>query len=201
MSKRTLPIVVCTTIWEYRESVLHERRTVSNHTVSLSLAFLGLAVEQVNNMKERGNNQSEEKHVHLPPAWCGSICRNAMNEICIEHCAIERDTSAFEPRQNLKLADMPRFPKTEGMTKEEKFTSVTVYLSKVVDHLQGVEHGESFVSYPRPNPNGSTGRRISPNIQVKDLLPDIQKANSSYQNPEERSSEGVGPEEVAGSSD
>ena len=34
---------------------------------------------------------------------------------------------------------MPRFPETNGMTKEEKFTSVTIYLSKVIDHLQGNE--------------------------------------------------------------
>ena len=64
-----------------------------------------------------------------------------MNEICIEHCAAKRDCSAFEPKPNLKLTDMPRFPLNESanMTKEEKFTSVTVYLATVVDHLQGNE--------------------------------------------------------------
>jgi hypothetical protein len=143
-------------------------------------------VEQVNNMKERGNNQSEEKHVHLPPVWCGSICRNAMNEICIEHCAIERDTSAFEPRPNLKLSDMPRFPKTEGMTKEEKFTSVTIYLSKVVDHLQGVEHGESFIPYARPHSNGAGSSPVSENLQIKDLLPNFQAPDSTHQDTEKR---------------
>src|SRR5215216_416619 len=91
-------------------------------------------------MKERNNNQEEVVH-DMPPAWCGAICRNAMNEICIEHCAAKRDCSAFEPKPNLKLSDMPRFPLNASaeMTKEEKFTSVTVYLAKVVDHLQGNE--------------------------------------------------------------
>ena len=90
-------------------------------------------------MKEKENNQPQG--VQLPPAWCGAICRNAMNEICIEHCALKRDCSAFEPKPNLKLIDMPSFPLSESaeMTKEEKFTSVTIYLSKVVDHLQGRE--------------------------------------------------------------
>jgi hypothetical protein len=88
-------------------------------------------------MKERNNNQLEA--ISHPPAWCGAICRNAMNEICVEHCAIERDCSGFEEKPNLKLAGMPRFPKTDGMTKEEKFTSVTVYLAKVVDHLNGID--------------------------------------------------------------
>lgn len=90
-------------------------------------------------MKDREQNQFEG--VQMPPAWCSGICRNAMNEICIEDCALKRDCSAFEEKPNLKLIDMPRFPLIESaeMTKEEKFTSVTIYLSKVVDHLQGRE--------------------------------------------------------------
>jgi len=92
----------------------------------------------------------QEEVVHyVPPAWCGAICRNAMSEMCCEHCAIKRDTSYFEPKPNLKLGDMPRFPKTKGMTKEEKFTSVTVYLAKVVDHLQGVEDDPQHFIFPR----------------------------------------------------
>jgi hypothetical protein len=100
-------------------------------------------------MKERKNNQHEEVVHYMPPAWCSSICRNAMNEICVESCAIKRDCSAFEPKPNLNLSDMPRFPKTEGMTKEEKFTSVTVYLAKVVDHLKGIEDVPQLLTLPR----------------------------------------------------
>ena len=90
-------------------------------------------------MKDREQNQFEG--VRLPPTWCSGICRHAMNEICVEDCAIKRDCSAFELKPNTKLEDMPRFPLKESanMTKEEKFTSVTVYLAKVVDHLQGHE--------------------------------------------------------------
>ena len=72
-----------------------------------------------------------------------------MNEMCIEHCAIKRDTSYCEPKPDLKLSDMPRFPNTEGMSREEKFTSVTVYLAKVVDHLKGIENEPEYVLYPR----------------------------------------------------
>jgi hypothetical protein len=90
-------------------------------------------------MKDRDKNQFEG--VQLPPTWCSSLCRNAMNEICIEDCALKRDCSAFEPKPNLKLTGMPRFPLEESanMTKEEKFISVTIYLAKVIDHLQGNE--------------------------------------------------------------
>jgi hypothetical protein len=91
-------------------------------------------------MTERNGNQ--EKSFRMPPSWCGSICRNAMNEVCVEHCAVKRDCSAFEPKPDLNLGDMPSFPLKEsaGMSKEEKFTAVTVYLAKVVDHLQGTEN-------------------------------------------------------------
>jgi hypothetical protein len=90
-------------------------------------------------MKDRENNQLQG--AQLPPAWCGSICRNAMNEVCVENCAIKRDCSAFQPKPNLKLSEMPRFPLEESakMSPEERFTSVTIYLAKVVDHLQGNE--------------------------------------------------------------
>jgi len=99
-------------------------------------------------MKDREQNQFEG--VRLPPAWCSGICRHAMNEICVEDCAIKRDCSAFELKPNIKLEDMPRFPLKESanMTKEEKFTSVTVYLAKVIDHLQGkVDEQQSFPVY------------------------------------------------------
>jgi hypothetical protein len=132
-------------------------------------------------MKERQQNQFEG--VLLPPAWCGAICRNAMNEICIEHCAVERDCSAFEPKPNLKLADMPRFPLKESadMTKEEKFTSVTVYLAKVIDHLQGTEE-EPPVILPRAS-------RVSINTEIagigsalQGLQNEMVKANGNNSN-------------------
>jgi len=64
-----------------------------------------------------------------------------MNQVCVESCAIKRDCSAFEMKPDLKLEDMPRFPLSQSaqMTKEERFTSVTIYLAMVVDNLQGRE--------------------------------------------------------------
>jgi hypothetical protein len=100
----------------------------------------------VNNMTERIpfqlNKPRQEEVVHqLPPAWCGAMCRNAMSEVCVEHCAIKRDCSAFEEKPEINLIDMPRFPLEESaqMTKEERLTSVTIYLAKIIDHLQGRE--------------------------------------------------------------
>lgn len=53
----------------------------------------------------------------------------------------------------MKLADLPRFPRTDGMSREEKFTSVTIYLAKVVDHLMGAEDEKpTFAVYPPLRP-------------------------------------------------
>lgn len=65
-----------------------------------------------------------------------------MNEVCVERCAPARDTSWFEPRAGVTLADLPRFPFRDWqkeMTREERGTSIAYYTAKMVDHLQGVE--------------------------------------------------------------
>ena len=67
-----------------------------------------------------------------------------MSDVCIEECAISRDTSWFELKPGLRFVDLPRYPidEVKDMTKEEKFTSVVVYISKIADHLKGVDDGE-----------------------------------------------------------
>jgi len=83
-----------------------------------------------------------------------------MNEVCIERCALRRDCSTFEPKENLKLIDMPKFPETSGMSREERFTSVSIYLAKVVDHLQGVEDERNTYVIRGPNPDSSRSSTI-----------------------------------------
>lgn len=121
-----------------------------------------------------------------------------MNEICVENCAIRRDCSGFEPKSNLKLEDMPRFPKTEGMTRDEKFTSVSIYLSKVVDLLQGVQDEHGTVIIRRPHINSETSSRVSPTVQIQGVLHDLSEAVTPLQGGEERQSKNVRPLEVVG---
>ncbi len=57
-----------------------------------------------------------------------------MNEVCIEDCAKARDCRHFEPKQNLALGDMPRFPLYDWhgeMNREERGVSVTIYIAKL----------------------------------------------------------------------
>jgi hypothetical protein len=140
------------------------------------------------------------KELQLPPIWCSQICRNAMNEACLEDCAIKRDCSQFVVKHDLKLTDMPRFPDTAGMTKEEKFTSVTVYLAKIVEHLQGVQD-DYLCPVRRQNTHRAPSSRVSPTIQVKDLLPDLTKAVSPLETGEKCESERERSSKVAQSAD
>lgn len=115
-----------------------------------------------------------------------------MNEVCIEHCAVKRDCSAFEPKPNLKLGEMPRFPREElaSMTKEEKFTTVTVYLSKIMDHLQGVDD-----EYPirRGDLYRARSRTLPQDIKIQDLLLGVEEANCT---PEDRSEHPNSPDRL-----
>jgi hypothetical protein len=72
---------------------------------------------------------------------------------------------------------MPRFPETKNMTKEERLTSVTVYLSKVVDHLQGVPNEP----IRRPHPHRSPGSQVSPDQQIQNVLSGAIKEVTSHQ--------------------
>ncbi len=152
-------------------------------------------------MKENNRNQAQE--FRLPPAWCASLCRNAMNEKCIEDCAIQRDCSGFELKPGINLIDMPRFPIGEigSMTKEEKFTSVAVYIAKTVDHLHGVQDEPICSPLRRPDHDSSTGCQIPSNLKGEDLLPDLAAGVASLEIGEERPSKTVGPSEVVGNAD
>ena len=89
--------------------------------------------------------------ISLPPSWCSRICKNSMLDVCVEDCAIKRDCSWFEPKRDLTVYDLKRISlaDTHEMSKEEKFTTVIVYLSKVVEHLQGAENERPDFNYPR----------------------------------------------------
>jgi hypothetical protein len=152
-------------------------------------------------MKENGKSQTQE--IKLPPAWCSALCKNAMNEVCIEHCAIVRNCSGFELKPGINLIDMPRFPIDQigEMTKEEKFTSVAVYVAKTVDHLKGVQDEPTTRPLRRPNHDSSTSSEVPANLKVEDLLPDLAAGAASLEVGEECPSETVGFDEVAGTSD
>jgi len=80
------------------------------------------------------------KEIELPKGYCSSICKNSMNEICVENCAIKKDMSAFELKKGVELPDLPPFPLDEfihTMTPRERQNVMAVYMAKTVDFIQG----------------------------------------------------------------
>ncbi|HRJ74838.1 MAG TPA: hypothetical protein PLX90_02525 [Anaerolineales bacterium] len=152
-------------------------------------------------MKE--NNKNQAVNVQLPPQWCSAICRNAMSEICIESCAITRDMTGFDPKPNLSLLDMSRFPITgpSNMTKEERYTIVSIYLSKIVDYLQGVENENQHIIAGRSDFDHSRSSHISKVIEIKDLLSGIHETNTSSEVRSQREDQAIRPSEVVESTD
>ena len=77
---------------------------------------------------------------------------------------------------------MPRFPidSISEMTKEEKFTSVAVYVAKTVDHLKGVQDDPELTPIRRPNYDSSSSSNIPANLEVQDLLPSVEETNSPH---------------------
>jgi hypothetical protein len=87
-----------------------------------------------------------------------------MNESCAEDCAIKRDCSRFELKPSVTLEDLPRYPlaETKGMTKEEKFTSLAVYITKLAEYLKGEENGD--------NTYYSRSRQVFKALQKQNIL-------------------------------
>lgn len=96
-----------------------------------------------------------------------------MNDVCIEDCAEERKARWFEMKPGLSLEDFPRYPlnDVDEMTKEEKFKSVVVYISKVVDHLKGVDNGQDIYS--------SRSRRILEDVEEQGVLFSAEEEDTS----------------------
>jgi hypothetical protein len=140
------------------------------------------------------------ERIKLPPTWCSLICKNAMLDVCVEHCAVKRDTSEFELKPGLTLSDMPRFPDTKGMTGSEKFTVMTVYLSAIVDQMQGVPQNEYYVTR-RPRINNPPGSQVSSAIPIQDLLHGFQEAVADHTNREEHSDTPKSTPEVVDAAD
>jgi len=137
--------------------------------------------------------RNDGKVLHLPPFSTCQLCRNSMSEGCVEGCAPAKDYRFFELKKGVNLPEMPRFPLKEfqeEMSPRVRQIVVAIYVSKIVDALQGVQD-------ERPNYDYSRSRKVSQTIQIKGLLPGSTPANSPHPDRQERSDTGNGAGEVA----
>ena len=137
------------------------------------------------------------KELQLPPVYCSAMCGNALNDLCIEKCD---DMSEFEMKKGMDLADLPRFPLDEflkTMSAEERKIIMAVYMAKTADYLQGYKNDYQPI-IRRPNTHSQASSGIPTAIESKDLLHASETAVTLFEIGEERPSETVRPDEMAG---
>jgi hypothetical protein len=129
------------------------------------------------------------KELQFPPTYCSTICRNALNERCIEQCNTKRDMSAFELKKGVELPDLPAFPLDEfihTMTPRERQNLMAVYMAKTVDFIQGrKEVPRDYPLFPRGRTANLEGSpKETKGIQSGDIYTH-EDGNSVDQNREE----------------
>lgn len=68
------------------------------------------------------------------------MCRNRLNQGCIEQCIMADNYKWFTPQKDINLSLMPAFPLEEFILKmpnEVRKIVLALYITKIVDHLQG----------------------------------------------------------------
>jgi len=116
----------------------------------------------------------------LPKPYCAAICRNAMTDLCLENCALERKGRWFQLKNDLSIQDMPRFPINEfvdDMTPDERKIILGSYTAKLVDQAQGVIYEPRFIQ--RPRLHNSPSSQVPTNLQVQSVLHGVSEAITS----------------------
>jgi hypothetical protein len=137
-----------------------------------------------------GNRHGRE--VSLPPAWCAELCRQAINEVCIESCSIRRDCSGFEMKKGLRLEEMSHYPLGEfigEMTPKERTIAIGVYVFAIVENLKEGKNGRVYLY-------DSGNSQVFENQQKQNLFVGKNGQNPLCPDREEREDPGKRPAEV-----
>ena len=109
----------------------------------------------------------------MPPFSTCAMCRQRMNEVCLEKCAPTQDYSEFELRESINLDLAPRFPMqefVEQMPPKVRQIVVAAYISLMVDHLQGrVSYARPIVYRSRKADDHSRNHQIAALVEIATL--------------------------------
>ncbi len=127
----------------------------------------------------------------MPPISTCRVCKNNMNQDCVEVCAPARDYSRFELRKGTRLEDLPRFPlaQLDDMKSIARGRVISLYTSLMFDHMMGYDNGydndysrsrqiseavtlESLLArHPEENPlHPDWKKREDPPVRLRDLV-------------------------------
>jgi hypothetical protein len=138
--------------------------------------------------------EKDNGFVKLPPYSTCRLCRNSMNQACMEICAPKKDYSWFDLKPGINLEDLPRFPLkefNEEMSSSVRQKVVAVYIAKIVDNLQGVRDERTNLYDPR-------SRRISKTLQKQGLPFSSERFDPPHQDRSKREDSGERADGVVG---
>lgn len=119
-----------------------------------------------------------ERLNQLPKYQICRVCRNNLNQGCVEQCMPKDDLSWFEFKSGTNLEDLPPLSMMEyskEMSNNVKKVILGVYISKIVDHLQGRRDERHYI-YRAPS------SRVSADLKKQSLSNDTKKRDPVYQN-------------------
>lgn len=137
------------------------------------------------------------KEICLPPSRACGICRNRMNEVCLENCAPEKKYGSFEPDMTRPLDKLPTLTFKEYLELPGAMKGRWLFIqqTKLIEFMKGEDNGR--IPPPRPYSNHTRSRGVSSNLQEQDLLPGGEKEDTPHPHPAECPDNGRRPNRMA----
>lgn len=131
---------------------------------------------------------NQEREINMPPSRACGICRNRMNEVCLEECAPDGDYEHFDPNMNRPTETFPNLSLEEyrHLTGKMKGEWLFIQQTKILEAING-EPRHTY--YPR-------SRRIPKNFRRQDVPAGSERENSLREDREERQDQEARPVEV-----
>ena len=109
--------------------------------------------------------------IPTPPSRACGVCRNRLNEVCVEDCSMTKDYRYFDPDMEFPADLIPTltFKEYQALTGSMKGKWLFYQQSKIWEVLSG-----------RHDFDNTRGRRIPKNIKGKDLLSGAEKRAPSH---------------------
>lgn len=118
----------------------------------------------------------------MPPFSVCRMCKNCMNEICLEDCAPKGDLYKFDLKDGVNLHSAPRFPFKEfmeSMSPKVRQVVVAAYMTLIVDHELGIERYEHRIF--RPHADRTRSFEILTNLPLTAVSDDPAERDTLHQ--------------------
>lgn len=94
----------------------------------------------------------QERLSQLPKYQICGICKNSLNQGCVEECIPQDNLKWFDFKEGTNLEDLLPFSLREFqtcMSNEARKIELAAYISKILDYLQRRRDERQYTYYPR----------------------------------------------------